>query len=202
VSERLAIFGGTFDPIHYGHLAIAEEVRWTLATTRVLFVPTSQQPLKTSTHIATAAQRLEMARLAIADNSGFAVHDLEIRRGGRSYSFDTVVALQVEYRGAELFFVVGADLIADLPRWYAIDRLLALCRFVVMTRPGYQIDLDHLYTTLPSAQGRMQVIEGPALDISATALRERLASGAPVRYQIPDVVAAYIEDHGLYRPRA
>src|SRR4051794_7752945 len=154
VSERLAIFGGTFDPIHYGHLAIAEEVRWALATTRVLFVPTSQQPLKTTTHIATAVQRLEMVRLATADNSGFAIHDLEIRRGGRSYSFDTVVALQAEYPAAELFFVIGADLLSDLSRWYAIDRLLALCRFVVMTRPGYQIDLDYLYTVLPSSRGR------------------------------------------------
>ena len=202
MSERLAILGGTFDPIHFGHLAIAEEIRWQLQVGRIFFVPAAQQPLKVHHHVATANDRLEMVQLATANNPGFTVCDLEVRRGGRSYSVDTVAALREEHPDAQFTFVGGADILLELPRWHQIERLLELCEFAIVTRPGYQLDFDPLYAVLPAARDRMVAVTGPALDISATDLRARLARGAPVRYQLPDPVLQYIQDHGLYRARA
>lgn len=202
MSERLAIFGGTFDPIHYGHLALAAEVCWELDVQKVFFVPAAQQPFKGEGHAAPAGARLEMVRLATEDSSSFTVCDLEIRRGGRSYTVDTVADLREEFPGADFTFVAGADVLEDLHRWYAIERLLALCRFAVVTRPGYPIDLQRLYTLLPAARDRITTIAGLALDISATDLRNRLRRGAPVRFQMPDAVIDYIHAHGLYGTRA
>ncbi len=199
MSERLAILGGTFDPIHFGHLAIAAEVCWQLDVARVFFVPTAQQPLKAWKHIASAADRLAMVRLATADNPSFAVCDLEIERGGPSYTIDTMATLREQNPGAEWTFVAGADVLRDLPRWHAIERLLDLCRFAIVTRPGHTLNLDQLYQALPAADGRITELGNLHLDISATELRERLARGAPVRYQMPDEVIEYIRDHGIYR---
>ncbi len=200
MSERIAILGGTFDPIHIGHLAIAEEVRWHLGA-RVFFVPAARQPFKANTHTARAADRLAMVRLAIAGNPAFAMCDLEVRRGGHSYTVDTVMTLRDEYPAAEFTFVAGADIVLDLHRWYQIERLLGLCRFAIITRPGYAADLQALHAVLPAAYERVSMIEGPSLDISATTLRDRLRRGAPVRYQIPEPVLEYIDAHGLYRTR-
>ncbi len=198
MSERIGILGGTFDPIHYGHLAIAEEARWQLELARVFFVPAARQPLKGRHHVP-AEHRLAMTRLATGDNPCFEVCDLEVRRAGPSYTIDTIAALEAQNPGAELVFVVGADVLNDLHRWHAIDRLLALCRFAIFTRPGYALDLAPVETVLPTARGCLQAVVGPALDIAATDLRRRLAENAPVRYQMPDTVIRYIEEHGLYR---
>jgi nicotinate-nucleotide adenylyltransferase len=202
VIERLAILGGTFDPIHFGHLAMAEEVCWQLDVARIFFVPAAQQPLKAWKHVASAADRLAMVRLAIEGNPSFAGCDLEIRRGGRSFTVDTLTTLREESPDAEWIFVAGADVLRDLPRWHAIDRLFDLCRFAIVTRPGHPIALDQLYQALPAARGRVSEVGGLHLDISATDLRERLAQGAPVRYQMPDAVVDYIQQHGIYRQRA
>lgn len=199
MSEQIAILGGTFDPIHIGHLAIAEEVRWHLDA-RIFFVPAARQPLKTHPHTAMGVDRLAMVRLATASNPAFEVCDLEIRRGGRSYTIDTVTTLRKEYPAAGFTFLAGADVVAALHQWHEIEKLLGLCRFLIVTRPGYEIDLDDLFTKVPAARGRVTTLVGPALDISASALRERFDRGAPVRYQIPDAVLEYIEAHGLYRP--
>ena len=202
MDERLAILGGTFDPIHFGHLALGAEICWQLDVARVFFVPAAQQPFKANLEVTAAHHRLAMVRIATAGNSAFDVCDLEIVRGGRSYSFDTVTTLQEDNPQAELIFVVGADVLRDLHRWYRIEQLLALCRFVVVNRPGYQLDLDPVFAVLPAARDRIMPIVGPALDISSTDLRARLARGAPVRYQVPDTVLQYVQEHGLYRPRA
>ena len=199
MSERIVIFGGTFDPIHIGHLAIAEDARWTLQADRVLFVPTAQQPLKYVCHRAIAAQRLTMVELAVADNPYFAVSDLEIRRGGLSYSVDTVAVIKEQHPAADLVFVLGADALALLPRWHQIERLIELCRFVVLRRPGFDLSFDSILTTLPTLRDRITIIDGPALDISATDVRLRLQAGQPVRYHLPPAVWHYIEQHGLYR---
>ncbi len=199
MSERIAILGGTFDPIHIGHLAIAEDARWALQADRVLFVPTAQQPLKYVRHRATAEQRLAMVELAVADNPCFAVSDLEIRRGGLSYSVDTVAAIKEQHPAADLVFVLGVDAVELLPRWHQIERLIDLCRFAVLLRPGFDLSLDSLFTTLPMLRGRMMIIDGPAFEISATDIRLRLQTGQPVRYHLPPAVWYYIEQHGLYR---
>lgn len=199
MGQRIAIFGGTFDPIHIGHLAIAEDARWALGADRVLFVPAAQQPLKAPQHGATAVQRLAMAQLATAGNPYFAVCDLEIRRGGVSYTVDTVTAIKAQHPDADLVFVLGADAVSLLPRWHQIERLLDLCRFAVVQRPDYDLSLDALTRTLPALTGRIMVIDGPALTISASEIRDRLHAGQPVRYHLPHAVWQYVEQHRLYR---
>ena len=199
MSQRLAIFGGTFDPIHIGHLAIAEDARWALGADQVVFVPAAQQPLKQGqTPGATAAQRLRMVELAVTDNPHFGVWDGEVRRGGMSYTVETVAAIKQASPGAELYFVLGVDAVTLLPRWHQIERLIRLCRFAVLRRPGVALALDDLIETLPSLHDRITVIDGPLLRISATDVRQRLRAGQPVRYHLPHAVWHYIEQHGLY----
>lgn len=199
MTRRIAILGGTFDPIHLGHLAVAEDVRFALAAARVLFVPAAQQPFKTSTRTAGAEHRVAMARLATTDNPGFDVSEVEVRRGGISYTVQTVAELGAHYPDDELFFIIGADAAADLHRWFDVERLLALCRIVIVERPGYPLDREALDTTLPFARDRLLHIAGPELRISASELRERLEQGYPVRYHVTPAVAQYIEQHRLYR---
>ncbi len=199
MTRRIAILGGTFDPIHLGHLAIAEDVRFALDAARVLFIPAAQQPFKTATCTASAEHRVAMARLATADNPGFDVSEIEVRRGGISYTVQTVAALGAHYADDELFFIIGADAAAELHRWFNVERLLRLCRIVIVERPGYPLDREALYTTLPFARERLLHVAGPGLRISASELRERLELGYPVRYHLTPAVLQYIERHRLYR---
>jgi nicotinate-nucleotide adenylyltransferase len=194
----IAILGGTFDPIHIGHLTIAEDVRFALGAAQVVFVPTAQQPLKAQRHAASASDRLAMVRLAIADNPAFRVSDVEVERGGLSYTVDTVSYFRSQYPNNELFIVVGADALAELPRWYKVQRLLELCRLAVVKRPGHYVDLAGLYAALPSARDRITLITGPELTISASEVRRRLRAGEPVRYHLPAGVWQYIVEQGLY----
>ncbi len=198
MTGRIAILGGTFDPIHFGHLAIAEDVRVALQAARVLFVPTAQQPFKTGVRNAEARHRLAMVQLAVADNPHFAVSAIEIQRGGISYTVETVAQLREYYPGDALCFIVGADAAADLHRWFDVERLLQLCQIAVVERPGYTLDLPALYAMLPAARGRIIPLAGPAFNISATELRERLVRGQPIRYHVPSAVRHYIEQHGVY----
>jgi nicotinate-nucleotide adenylyltransferase len=199
MSRRIGILGGTFDPIHYGHLAIAEEARVMLGLDRVLFIPAARQPLKQSGHIATPEQRLTMAQLACDTNPAFEVSRVELDRPGLSYTLTTLEALQASTPG-ELHFILGADALADLPRWYGVTALVELARIVAVSRPGFTPDLTHLSQSLPALIARLTLLEGPQLDISSTALRQRIATGRPIRYQTPDAVVAYIAEQGLYRP--
>jgi nicotinate-nucleotide adenylyltransferase len=198
MTSRIGILGGTFDPIHYGHLAIAEEARVALRLERVLFVPAARQPLKRGTHAATPEQRLEMVQLACAPNDNFEVSPIEIRRPGPSYTLTTLELLRAVEPG-ELHFILGADALADLPRWYGAERVVELARVVAVGRPGFKPDRAALGAALPRLPERLTVLEGPALDISSTTLRGRIAGGQPIRYQVPDAVAAYIDEQGLYR---
>ncbi len=199
MSQRIGILGGTFDPIHYGHLAIAEEVRWCLALTRVSVVPTAYQPLKQGRHAATPSQRWEMVRRACAGNPTLEPWDIEIRRPPPSYTLHTLQAAQEMYDGAaELWFILGADAVLSLPRWYRACEVLTLARLALVARPGVAVDFAALEGEMPGISQRTQVITGPLLDIASSTLRERLAQGQPVRYQLPDAVLDYIREEGLY----
>lgn len=197
--ERVGVYGGTFDPIHFGHLAAAEDARAALGLSRVIVVPTARQPLKGHLQGAGPAQRVTMARLACADNPAFTVDTIEIERPPPSYTVDTLAALH-ERLGptVELWFILGADAARDLPRWHQVDRIVGLVRLAIVGRPGSTLHLPSLETALPALAGRYRLIEGPHLDISSTELRRRLAAGRPVRYQMPESVRAYIEAQGLY----
>jgi nicotinate-nucleotide adenylyltransferase len=197
-SAPIGILGGTFDPIHYGHLAIAEEVRVALRLDRVLIIPAGEQPLKIGKRMAPPEHRLAMARLACADNPLFEVSSIEVDRPGPSYTHVTLQLLHDQ--GLDnLYLILGADALADLPRWHETPRILTLARIVVVSRPGASVDLSVLSQIFPALPERLILIEGPRLDISSTDLRQRVAQGRPIRYQTPDAVVAYIEAHGLYR---
>lgn len=199
MSQRIGLLGGSFDPIHYGHLAIAETSRVALRLDRIIFVPAARQPLKHGRHGASPAQRLEMTKLACASNTAFEVSAIELERPGPSYSVVTLETLHKQHPG-EYYFVLGADAASELGHWYAADRIVELARIVVLARPGTKLQREQLVSRFPRLAERMLIIEGPRLDISSTDLRQRVAAGLPIRYLTPDLVIEYILSRGLYQP--
>lgn len=189
---RLGILGGTFDPIHSGHVLLAQAVRERLSLDRVLFVPAADPPHKED-HVASAAHRLEMVRLAIDGLDGFEVSRAELDRAGPSYTVDTVRQLGARFPDSELFLIIGADNIADLSSWHDPEGILELATVVSGTRadtagPG----------TGPFAD-RIQRLPTPTYDISSTDIRHRLLQGLPIRCLVPEAVERYVAQHGLYR---
>jgi nicotinate-nucleotide adenylyltransferase len=194
---RLGLLGGTFDPPHYGHLVAAHEAAWQFDLNRVLFVPARQNPLKREEPVSDAEIRCQMVQLAIADNSLFELSRVELDRPPPSFTVDLLRGLAAP--GCELFFLVGADIIPELPRWHAPLEILSLARLVVVTRAGSPApDLAQLERILPGAAARISVLNIPGVDVSSTALRTRVREGNPIRYLTPDPVARFIADHGLY----
>jgi nicotinate-nucleotide adenylyltransferase len=200
MSRRIGVMGGTFDPIHHGHLVAAEEARWQFDLDRVVFLPTGQ-PWQKPVGVSPAEDRYRMAVIATASNPAFTVSRLEIDHPGPTYTVDTLRRLRAEQpEGTRLFFITGADAVLQLLTWKDPDQVLALAEFLAATRPGF--DLDSLVDQVPGAAGRVHRMDIPALDISGSDLRGRVARGAPIRYLVPDGVARYISDHGLYRTPA
>ncbi len=202
-ARRIGILGGTFDPPHLGHLLIAETARVALCLESVLFVPAGEPWLKSGQRITAAAHRLRMVQLATADNPDFCVSDCEVRRGGASYTVDTLRALRGAYRPETgLYFIVGSDVLDQFHRWKEPDAILDLCRLAVIERPGGPAGgIAALSEQFPdeAASGAVVSVAGPRVDFSASELRRTLAAGLSARYQIPDTVAEYIAEHGLYR---
>lgn len=194
---RLGVLGGTFDPVHVGHLILAETAREQLALGRVVFVPAGVPWRKAVVSITEPEHRLAMLRLAIAGNPAFAVSDVEVTRVGPSYTAETLKALAKEHTGAELFFLLGEDALADLPNWYQPRRILQLATLAVARRPGGPAEAgDEAPRGLSAGLVRLEM---PRIDISASALRARVRDGLSVRYLVPEAVEAYIREHGLYR---
>ena len=190
---RVGILGGTFNPIHHGHLILAEEARAAFELDRCLFIPNHLPPHKEEPSLAPAEHRLAMVRLAVAGAPAFEASELEIARGGRSYTVETLEALRTQHGPeAELFFLAGSDSCQTLEHWKAIDRVLALCQFVIAHRPGYQVQRP---------KPGVRTLEIPALDISSTAIRQRLQEGRTIRYLVPEPVREYILQHRLYLAR-
>jgi nicotinate-nucleotide adenylyltransferase len=193
--------GGTFDPVHYGHLVSAEEALVQFDLDRVLFMPTGRPVRKTHLSVSPAEDRYLMTVIATASNRDFAVSRLEIDRPGETYTVDTMAALREESGAeAELFFVTGADAVREILGWKGAERFADLCTFIAATRPGYEPDLlagvpEGAEVRLP----RVEYMEIPALAISSSDIRARVASGRPIRYLLPEDVAEYIEKNGLYR---
>ncbi len=194
--RRVGIMGGTFDPVHHGHLVSADEARWQFRLDEVLFVPTGQ-PWQKPTGVSAAEDRYLMTVIATASNPAFTVSRLEIDTPGPTYTVDTLRRLATELDGARLFFVTGADAVLQILTWKDPEEVFALAEFIAVTRPGYE--LSGLPGTVPAAAGRVHAMRVPALDISSTDIRARVAAGAPIQYLVPDGVARYIEKRGLYR---
>lgn len=199
---RLGIFGGTFDPIHYGHLRLAEEARDTLRLDRVLFVPNQVSPFKTGATTTPGRQRAQMVAAAIADHAQFALWDGELQREGPSYTVETLRSLRALHPDAELYFLTGTDAVRDLPQWREPEALLSLARFVAAARPG--VSVDQVRDALPENwRARVDFLPMAGLEISSTALRERVADGRSIRYLTPPAVVQFIQANALYaRPGA
>ncbi len=197
--SRIGVLGGTFDPIHFGHLAAAEEARLALDLERVLFVPAGVSPLKRDQARTPALHRLAMTRLAVASNPHFAVSTVDLDREGPSYTVDTLAILQAELGpAAELFFIVGADSLVDLARWHDPARLIQLCHLVAVSRPPYEYDPAALERALPGVTERVIYLPVPLLDIASSDLRRRVREGRSIRYYVPAAVVDYIQAHNLY----
>ena len=198
---RLGILGGTFDPIHFGHLLAGEEARVALRLDRVLFAPAGDPPHKQGNSILPVAHRLAMVRLAIADNPAFAITTVDVDRPGPHYTVDMVRLLRDEWGTStdETFFIMGADSLAHLLTWHQPARLIQLCRLAVVARPGYRADLGELEAALPGLNQRLDWVEIPVLGISSSDLQRRVREGRSIRYQVPAGVAQYVAEHRLYR---
>lgn len=203
----LGVLGGTFDPVHIAHLAIAEDAREAMGLERVLFVPVAFPPHKQGQPISPAEDRLDMVELAIAGNPSFAADRVELDRPGPSYAVDTIELLAARERAAgrepDITFVLSAEAFRELPTWRSPDRLFELCRFAVVPRAGTETpDRAWVEARFPGRADRVTFLAGPLLGVSSTEIRARVRAGRSIRYLVPDAVARYIADHGLYLPPA
>ncbi len=197
---NIGVLGGTFDPVHIGHLVVADEARTKLGLSEVLFVPAGQPWLKQDRDIAPAIHRVEMVRRAIADNPYFKVNTLEVDRPGPSYTVDTLTVLQEQLGNkASLFFILGRDTLADLPLWEEPRKVIELCRLVVPPRLGSR-DLRHLEEAIPGLRERVIQLDMPVIGVSSSEIRERIARGLSVRYLVPPGVEEYITRNTGYIP--
>ena len=200
---RIGIFGGTFDPVHLGHLWIGESATEQLRLDRLLWIPTATQPLKPHGPIAADQDRVEMLRLAIAGRPGHAVDDREIRREGISYSVDTLAELRAECDPADLFLIIGSDSLASMQRWREPERLLELATLCVVQRGGDSTINFDVLNDLVSRERiesfRQHVITMPLIEISSSEIRTRAGQGRGIRHLVPRAVEAYIDANGLYR---
>ncbi len=200
--RRVGIMGGTFDPIHYGHLFIAECARHKYNLERVLFIPSGQPVHKRRTDILDPVHRLQMTRLAIESNPFFLLSTIEVDRSGPTYAVDTLEQLHKESGGLnDFFFITGVDAILEILTWKDVARVFELCRFIAVTRPGYSFTaMNRILETLTAAQrAGIHIHETSGILISSTEIRERVRSGEPVKYLLPESVEKYIEVHKLYR---
>ncbi|MDD4979692.1 MAG: nicotinate-nucleotide adenylyltransferase [Candidatus Omnitrophica bacterium] len=187
---KIGILGGTFNPIHIGHLILAEEVREKLKLDKVIFVPAYLPPHKDNSDIACAATRLTMVKLAIKGNRHFLASDIEIKRDGRSYTIDTLRALKEIYPQDELYFIIGSDLLKYLKEWKDLDEIIKMVKFVVATRPGYPLE------EIPS---HISTIPIRAVDVSGFEVRQAIKEERSFRYLVPEAVSRYINKKRLYK---
>jgi nicotinate-nucleotide adenylyltransferase len=199
-ARRIGMMGGTFDPIHLGHLAVAEEAREALGLERVLFVPAGQPPHKLPGSVSDVRDRVAMVQLAIADNPAFELSAIEVERKGPSFTVDTVEALAAAHPGTMLHLILSAETFAELPSWHEPDRLFEAARMAVVPREGYPApDPAWVDRAFPGREDRVDYLGGPRIGLSSTALRGRVAAGRSIRYLVPPAVEAYIVEHQLYR---
>ena len=195
---NIGVLGGTFDPVHIGHLVVAEEARIRLGFKEVLFVPAGQPWLKLDRNITPVVHRVEMVRRAIADNPHFKLCTIEVERPGPSYTVDTLTRLQKQLGSeASLFFIIGRDTLAELPLWKEPEKLIQLCRLVVAPRLGSK-DLKHLETAIPGLLDQVIQLDMPVIGISSSGIRQRIAQGLSIRYLVPAEVEKYITGHKIY----
>lgn len=194
---RVGVLGGTFDPVHIGHLVLAERARVALELDLVLFVPAGEPWRKAHRQITHASHRLAMLQLAVQGNDGFGISDVELVREGPSYTADTLALLAAERLDDEFYFIVGSDALADLPNWHEPERIVRHACLAVAPREAEMTDAGSL--GVPGIEGRVVAFEMPRIDVSSTEIRARIAAGTGARYVVPEAVLTYIVEHELYR---
>jgi nicotinate-nucleotide adenylyltransferase len=200
-AERIGLMGGTFDPIHYGHLVAAEAARVDFGLDRVVFIPSGHPPHKTDKTISSGWDRYTMTMLAVSDNPHFDVSDTEIKREGLSFAIDTVREFRASVpEDVEIYFITGADACLEILGWKDSCQLLSECRFIAATRPGISDSYlkEEIARLYPDFSDRFYVLEVPALAISSTDIRLRVKDGRSIRYLLPESVRQYISRRGLY----
>ena len=197
---KIGVLGGTFDPIHNGHLAVAGDVKDRLELTEVLFVPAGRPWLKADTAVSPSEHRLAMVQAAIAGIAHFSLSTVEIERAGPSYTLDTLTELRRRLNvGGDIYFIVGWDKLSELPRWRDPERIIRLCRLVAVPRPGVaRPDLAALEDGVPGITARAILLDGPYVDVSASDIRQRVARGLPIAGMVPPAVEKYIREQRLY----
>lgn len=194
---KIGLMGGTFDPIHIGHLLAAETAREEAGLDEVWFMPANVPPHKPHAPKASAEQRWEMVNRAIAGNDAFKASEMELAMGGTSYTIDTVARLNELFPQHQFYYIIGADMVMYLPKWNRIDQLVSMIGFIGITRAGYELDVEKLP---PGIRGRVRLCLMPAVDISSTEIRERKHNRLTIRYRVPEPVRIYIEENRLYEP--
>lgn len=198
--EKIGIMGGSFNPVHLGHLILAENARYLCGLDKVIFIPTGEHPFKENSSRLSGLDRLKMVKMAIQDNPYFELSDLEIRREGMCYTLDTVQELRSIFPKAVLFLITGADIVFELDRWHEKEKLFKQLNFITAQRPGYDYSamdeqIDHLKKDFGLTVERITV---PGIDISSSAIREKLMRGETIKYMVPDAVEKYIIENSLY----
>lgn len=198
---NIGVLGGTFDPIHIGHLIIAEEARLRLGLSQVIFVPAGEPWLKEHRIISSGEHRLEMIRLAIASNPFFRASTVDLERPGPSYTVDTLTDLRRELgEEAELYFILGLDALAELPTWREPERIVQVCHLVAARRSeARDLDLESLERSIPGISHRVIILDNPLIDMSSSEIRERVAAGLPITDLVSEAVARYITERRLYK---
>lgn len=197
--NRIGIFGGTFDPIHIGHLMLCQEAHYQLDLDQILLLPAADPPHKKDMSITPIHHRLQMIELSITDEDYLAISRVDIDRPGPHYSVDTIQIVEGYYPlGTELFFLIGLDSLRDLPTWHRPEWLIANCQIVTFERGGVSIDWPRLERPLPDIQLRVKLLDMPELEISSSNIRQRVAEGRPIRYHVLPAVEAYITQNDIY----
>jgi nicotinate-nucleotide adenylyltransferase len=195
---RIGVFGGTFDPPHLGHLLLAENAADALGLAKVLFTPAADPPHKETDDVSPAEHRIQMVTLAIENNPRFALSRVDLDRPGPHYTADTMRLMHEQMPNAELYFLMGGDALRDFPQWHQPAVIMRYARLGVMRRPGAVIDLSKIEAVIPSIADRISFVDAPEIEISATAIRERLRDGQSIRYQVTASVERYLMEHHLY----
>ncbi len=198
MTQRIGVFGGTFDPPHYGHLILAQTAAEQLNLDHVLWVPAGLNPLKAGKNITSVAQRLRLVGAAISNNDMFSLCTVDTERPAPHYTIDTLRIIQTQYPNAELVFLMGGDSLASFARWRAPDEIINVAQLGVMRRPDDDIPLAALTELLPALEQRLSWIDAPLIEISATNLRRRTAQNKTIRYYVPELVRLLITDFALY----
>lgn len=197
---RRGLLGGTFDPPHVGHLQIAEEARRKLCLDEVVFIPAGLPWVKAAMKVSPVCHRLEMTKLAAADKAYFSVDNIEVNRPGPSYTWQTLQELKMNYPGDDLYFILGWDNLTSLPLWHHPDRIVKAAYLVAVPRVGSpRPDVQELDEMVPGLAARTVILTEPVIDVSATAIRERVRLGEPIDHLVTEPVAEYIRRRGLYR---